>query len=408
MNGKEFLRKVQFLMMLALGTYPACASIVVFIAPQVLGYIWLLTGIFFLVGSICLLLPAKVRLVVGVLGCLLLLLPPLLLLRENARVIFLIFGACYSALLLWSLQFPGWSEERELGFGWLAACMTFLIVGCGLAYYDHNLASVSLGMRISMFVFVFLAMRSLNRNSLTLAAGGRGSISGKMRRKNALLILGMFALAILVALIPSAIRLLEMLFSLIRITVEKATTQAPVESMVPTTAPPTTEPTSGGGGGGGMDNIVDYLPPSNTPPSTFVIMAIVAWGTMIPLGIFVIIKLGKLLWRTALQLAQKVVDGTNLQAEDFEDEITDTRDEADACSPESANQKEKTVFVRLTPTEKIRHRYKRLLDKNPKWQGSSTARENLNEDAAVIYEKARYSSHAVTEQDAENFKNKTK
>ena len=47
------------------------------------------------------------------------------------------------------------------------------------------------------------------------------------------------------------------------------------------------------------------------------------------------------------------------------------------------------------------------MKKHPYWGDQSTARENLPKDAAQIYEKARYSEHTLSQQDAEQFAQKT-
>jgi hypothetical protein len=406
-KAKELLRKLQQFVMLTLGLYPACACIVVFIAPEMLGYLWILSTAFFLLGCLTLLLP-KLRLFIGLLGSALFILPPVLLLQDNARTILLIYGIGYSAVLLWSLQICGWSEEQELPAGWLAACMTFLMIGTAFSAYEPHLKPLAPEIRFGMFVFVFLALCSLNRSSLFLAAGGRGSISGKMKRKNLLLIIGMFSLAMVIALVPSIMGILEWLLSLVIRSFDQVKTSFPVETVVETTAPPTTEPTVGGAGGGGTNTLTEYLPPSQTSRTTFVIMTMIAWGVMVPFGIFVLYKLSKVLIAAAQKLGQKIVDGASTLAEDYEDEITDIRDEENRQAPEQEKKKLQPVFVRFTPTEKIRNRYKRLLQKHPQWKQSSTARENLSEEAAQIYEKARYSSHTVTDRDAEDFKTKTK
>ncbi len=95
--------------------------------------------------------------------------------------------------------------------------------------------------------------------------------------------------------------------------------------------------------------------------------------------------------------------------EDYIDEITDTR--------EDGVQRESRMFLirrrraraeGTTPGERIRVRYARLLDKRPQWSESSTARENLPEEAAALYERARYSEHEMTRGDETNFEERIK
>jgi hypothetical protein len=57
----------------------------------------------------------------------------------------------------------------------------------------------------------------------------------------------------------------------------------------------------------------------------------------------------------------------------------------------------------MEPGQRVRYRYRRLLKKHPEWTQDKTARENLPEDPAGIYERARYSRDTVTEEEAKQF-----
>ena len=405
MSCKEFFRKIQFYLMIALGIYPACACIVVFVAPEMLSYVWLFSAAYCVLGCLCLILPQKLRLVLGIAGCLLFVVTPMMLLQGNARNIMLLYGAGYSVLMMFSLQMAGWNPDQELAPGWLGACITLLLAGCLLSYYEPRLATVSVWIRVCLFVFVFFALHSLNRGSLQLAAGGRGSISGRMRRENILLILVMFALAILVALIPSIMNLFKALFAWVGQAMEKVSELFPEKSLVESTAPSSSEEIATGEG---IEVLKEQARSYHTSAATYVIMAVIAIGMITPVAGYAFYKLATNLWKAARNFVQKILDGAGAVAEDFEDEITDTRIDESELNMESVPKGKQTAGIRLTPTQKIRRRYRSLQAKNPKWLQSSTARENLSEDAAELYEKARYSSHAVTEKDAESFKNKTK
>ena len=62
----------------------------------------------------------------------------------------------------------------------------------------------------------------------------------------------------------------------------------------------------------------------------------------------------------------------------------------------------------MSPGERIRDRYLRLLRKHPDWTAHTTARENIPEELATLYERARYSAHNPTEGEAEQFRSGTK
>lgn len=405
MRVKEFLRKAQFYLILSLGMYPACACIAVFLAPALLPYLWLHSLTFLLIGCLTLLLSRKPRLGVGILGCFALILPGVLLLQGSARDMILIFGVGYSALLLWSLQIGGWTPEQELSPGWSGICLTLLVIGCLLSYFEPRLQSLSGGIRICLLVFAFFAMCSMNRYSLQLASGGRGSISSGMRSKNLLLVVGMFALAMLVALIPSMFLLVKNLFAWAGDVMEQVAELFPEKQRVEATVPPTTEEIATGEG---MDYLKDQQQSHQTSQFTFAVMAVIAVGFMVPAACLALYKIGKALWRLARRFVEKVMEGAATVTDEFVDEITDTRKDNPEYLREVTKGKKWDIVHRGTPKEQIRHHYKRLQTRHPKWHQSSTARENLSEEAAALYEKARYSDHPVTAREAEEFKNKAK
>jgi len=94
-------------------------------------------------------------------------------------------------------------------------------------------------------------------------------------------------------------------------------------------------------------------------------------------------------------------------SEDYEDEVTDTREDGERERVNLLDRlKKRMAFVdekKLTPVQRIRYRYLRLMYKHEDWHPGHTARETLPEDAAKLYERARYSEHPVTEADAEKF-----
>ena len=142
MRIAEFFRKLQFVALLALGSYPATACIIIFITPELLPYMWLFAAAY---SALCLLsfaLPSKLRLPFGVLGAVLFLLPCALLLESNSRNVMLAFGLGYGALLIWSVRIPGWDSDREMPLGWLSADFVMLLIGCLWSYYEPRLATV--------------------------------------------------------------------------------------------------------------------------------------------------------------------------------------------------------------------------------------------------------------------------
>jgi len=126
---------------------------------------------------------------------------------------------------------------------------------------------------------------------------------------------------------------------------------------------------------------------------------------------FLLYFLWKRLRGVAKKLWRSLRNFTSDSTAEYEDEITDTRDSVIADEEEIIKPKRRRRILSdrgLSNTEKIRHRYRQLQKKNPQWRKSSTARENLPEASAGIYERARYSPHPITAEDAEQFKTETK
>lgn len=401
----DFFRKLQFVAMLALGSYPA-ACVIIFIAPELLQYMWLFPVAYSLFCLLAFALPAKLRLALGILGAALIFAPSVLLLTSNARNIVAALSLGYGALLIWSMRIPGLDSEQELPLGALATGFVLLLFGCLLSFYEPRLETVKTPIRISFFLFAFFAMLSLNRGSLQLAAGGQRGFSPAMRHKNVLLTVGMFAIALAVGLIPSVLLLFKWLFASLGAFLEKVAELFPKETLPEITTTETTVGTTGEG----MGALFEDLPVKRTPRITYIMMAAIALAFMIPVGGYAIYKIATALWKGALRLAKGVVAAAGYQMEDFQDEITDTREDAEAeYYREKKEQKEPILpnISKMTPTEQIRYRYKQMSQKQ-KWKQHHTARENLPETAARLYERARYSDHPVTQQDAEAFKNETK
>ena len=205
-------------------------------------------------------------------------------------------------------------------------------------------------------------------------------------------------LAVLMAVITSRYAILKTLGSWIAMLLAKLSSlfgnvvDKTVETTVMTelTVPPTTMPVATGMGG--AESVVHPVAPLNKALIAFYVLAVMLGGVFT----FVVIT------TVGMKRSRKARTVTH-----YEDEITSTRKES-RQRKQNETQKEEPIPGWLSPTKRIRRRYKRLMEQHPDWLKSSTARENLVEEAAKIYEKTRYSSHTVTKQDADEFKNKTK
>ena len=411
MNIREFFRKSQIILLLALGVYPFVACVAAFASKTLLMYIWWIPAAYAVLGILTLLLPPKPRLAVGILGAALLVVPCVLRLQSTVQGAALIAAVIYSGLLLWGLQLPTWEADREPGAGWIGSCMAIVCVGYFLACFEDRVSPALSGIRFALFAFSFLAMLSMNRRSLNLASGDSRGFTVAMRRKNLMLTAGMFGIAMLIALIPSLFNLVKLIFDwlmwLINWLRSMLATIMPAETTVETTTEATILPTRGEDW---MDVALEDKKFQSNTQATNIMMTAIVLVIIIPFGIATIYKLCKLLVKGVRRLVELIDQAANANTVDFVDEITDTRENVEKSVPEEQKKirRIKAIMGKLTPTERIRYRYKRLQSKHPEWKEQHTARDNLPEEAAKLYERARYSDHPITDNDADQFQNETK
>lgn len=408
MNIREFIRKSQFPILLALGTYPLTAVLLMFIAPELLHYGWLFPGAYAALSIVMLVLPGKPRILLCVCGALLLTLPCGLLLQGKGQDVTLLIGGLYAALLFWSLYLPGWESQTELPAGWLCSCFAIGLIGCFFARFGVDFEPAAWGIRFSFLGFVLLAMLSLNRGSLNLAVGDTRSFTASMRRKNLLLTVGMFGIALALAAIPWLYDLLAAGFGwIVRLisTLQNVLTrpeETTEQTLVETTmTSPSVEDW--------WDVLLEGKETQRASEQTLTIMTAVVLVVVIPALSFALYRLGKWLVKKIHRLIVLIEQAANTQQVDFVDEITDTREDSRRERVREKKHRNPMPWLRnMTPAERIRYRYRRLRTKHPEWKDYETARENLPEEVAELYERARYSDHPVTVGDADRFQNETK
>lgn len=122
--------------------------------------------------------------------------------------------------------------------------------------------------------------------------------------------------------------------------------------------------------------------------------------------------LGWILFRLGKKLVRLVQDSWDLfgkflaaSSEDYVDEVSDTRDMGE--TEQISRRKRKRIRYKddqtLPPEEQIRRRYQYLKHDHTDWVPGATAREKLPEQAASIYEHARYSERTVSSEEARTF-----
>jgi hypothetical protein len=111
-------------------------------------------------------------------------------------------------------------------------------------------------------------------------------------------------------------------------------------------------------------------------------------------------------------LWQKLSRYGNAAVKDYEDEVTDTRDDGEYRST-GLMQRLRTRLARadesrMTPAQRVRYRYLRLRNRHSDWLPAHTARETLPPEAACLYERARYGGQALSDAEAEQFREETR
>ncbi len=404
MKLTEFFRKAQFPAMIALGTGCAAVSLCAYFAPGLLTAVWLLPAVYLLVATGGLLFPAKARVWLAGIGAVIFFVATCR--GQTGMDLALAFGlsAVYSGVLLWSMGIGGWEREREISGAWLGACMLVLLACLFFSVAEPKLLFLQPWVKLCVFAFTLLAMLSLNRGSRSLASGGKQNYSAAMRLKNTMLTLGMFGIALAVALIPSLIGLVKAVVSAIAKLIAMLAALFPEETE-PTETTVATEPL------GELDfkDVIEVPPGRGLSEQEAMIMWAVAAAVAIMLVLLASHKLLRGVKNIFSRIYETVTGDIMTEAADFRDEITDTRNEGDGVyTTEKGKSRKKPVPRRkMTPVQRIRYRYQRLAQKHPEWGLQSTARENLHDTAAKLYEQARYSNHPISESDAAAFEQET-
>lgn len=408
LNFSDFLRKGQFPLLIALGLFPGLALVIIASLPAAWPMQWVFPAAYVLLAWVCLTLPGKIRLAGGLAGSCALMALGVYLMPEKSLFggISLLSPLLYSAALLGGLRFSSWPRDREIPFAVLATGVVLhvlwqILVNLGTAY-DFAAAP----MLWCFLAFLVLAVLSMNRGSVNASAMGRQKVSTVMRRQNFFLSLGLLVLVIALAALPAVISAIENAWSTLM------NLLARLGAWLSSLLPEMTEEQAGGSMGGSMS----MMGMEASEPSAFALLmekvamalgAVLAAAALFFGGRFLYRKLKVLLRYLLKRLGEYAAHST----EDYEDEITDTRE---------GGEKEGTGFTRLfsmmervderklTPTQRIRYRYSRLQRRHKDWLPGATAREKLSPEAAEIYERARYSSHPVHEQDAEAFAAQTR
>lgn len=414
MNSKqsEFLRKCQLILLLACGTVPIGISMFALILPEYNLWYWVFPGCYVLLTAVAVLLPKKRRMLFSLFAICVLFAAAVPFLTVHGQFSFLAVPLLYSLLLLCSIPLVRKSAEREIPFTcYSVGIILHVLAQVALLFtnsvFYSRLQPTGTGLVITFFAYAFLAMFSANRKCLSSASIGQQKAPKTMEIKNKVMIGIIAGIAFVLTLIPQVIAgvrfLIEKLWNLLQLVfallgklfpqiiynTEKENV-VPEQTLTPTVVEDPPEPTF-------WDFLINCF---------LILLAVAASAALLFLvgrGIYLLFRF---LFRRIKRLLTRYIAAVN---EDYEDEITDTREIGVAEHSRARHvREEKTDLSKQTPREQIRYHYRRLLKKHPEWSKSRTPRQTLPDSAASVYERVRYSDHPVDESDVASFTADTK
>ena len=409
LNTSDFLRKAQHPLLLGLGSLPLSMLLTLSFSQETFRFSWCFPAAYVLLSWACLVIPGKKRVAAGVISAILLvaLCGLLLPLTQNFGLILMPF--MYVVLMFLTLPIGGWPYNQELQMGWhvggaVTHVLLQMLVNGSQLMQNGVYTPAETPVLCSFLAYAVLVLLALNRASLDSASQSRRKVPLLMKRQNILFTMVLLVIGVLLAAIPAIGAALDTVWDFIlrgiALVMEFLALFMPASSG------------GGGGAGGGMGDMGfgEAAPPSDLAlllekilTVVTVLIVVIALALLLRV-LWKKLKAGlKLLWARMMQYGSAA-------SEDYEDEITSTRDEEGT--------EREGLLSRLrrrnvgdekggTPTERVRMRYKKLKRRN-EWSAASTARETLPDEAAALYERARYGGETLTEEEAGRFREGTR
>lgn len=409
-NVTDFPRKCQIPLLFASALLPVALLLGVRDMPETpfLGCAWFA---FYVVWALlCLILPGKIRIPAGVLGCAAMIAAGVKWLPLSQSLFTIVIPLLTVVLTAITLPVGGWDREEEIhpllggiGLAVHVAAQLFLIVADRKGELTYK--PIEPALTACFILFALLALLTLSRNSMRTAAAMGKSAPKSMKQRNTVLAVVLLIVTVVISVLPAVAEAIKRFASTVMIFVMRI-----VGWLMALLAPETTStggsPTGDSGFGG--------LPMDDTAPSLLsqiiekvvMVISLIAVGVLLCIALYI---LGKKLWKLLKILWKRFSEYAATTSEDYEDEISDTRDDDDRKSTlrrifeRRVNPLKGIDERKLAPAARIRFYYLRTWLKHPDWDAGRTARENLPESAANLYERARYSRHEVSEADAEAF-----
>ena len=409
LNTSDFLRKAQHPLLLGLGSLPLSMLLTLSFAPETFWFAWCFPAAYVLLSWACLVIPGKKRVAAGVISAILLVALCILLLPMTKSFGLILMPLMYVVLMFLTLPIGGWPYNQELQMGWhvggaVTHVLLQMLVNGSQLMQNGVYTPAETPVLCSFLAYAVLVLLALNRASLDSASQSRRKVPLLMKRQNILFTMVLLVIGVLLAAIPAIGAALDTVWDFIlrgiALVMEFLALFMPASSG------------GGGGAGGGMGDMGfgEAAPPSDLAlllekilTVVTVLIVVIALALLLRV-LWKKLKAGlKLLWARMMQYGSAA-------SEDYEDEITSTRDE-EGTEREGLLSRLRRMNVGDekggTPTERVRMRYKKLKRRN-EWSAASTARETLPDEAAALYERARYGGETLTEEEAGRFREGTR
>ena len=415
LNTHDLWRRWQFPLLVLTAIAPILPSLYCYLLPQAWALSWFFAGVCLVLGCFGMLLEKKVRKIFGYAGFALLLgLGALLLLPHTEKAYgYLLFAApiLYGLALQVILPMADLGQRKEPH-----AAVFFVGVGVYLFWQifyrvritsgDPAMEPAEPGILACFLIFLSLMLLSRNRSALSTAAQGRFSVPPVMQRVNKLLILVFLVGVLLLGTVPFIGRVLaapivwgfQGIAALLGLFLNKK----PAKPQISSSTNLTQETAD-------WSEVTDATVGTESIRLSEVVTQILFVLFLLVVTYFVVrvlVMLVKFLFRL-LRGMVRGADGSD--GGDYRDEISDVRDTVSALTPRSKERKPSAAKKRqMSPNQQIRHRYRVLKQRHPKWQASDTVRAQLSEEAAALYERTRYGGKDASPEDAKVFAEKTR
>ena len=409
LNTSDFLRKAQHPLLLGLGSLPLSMLLTLSFSQETFRFSWCFPAAYVLLSWACLVIPGKKRVAAGVISAILLVALCILLLPMTKSFGLILMPLMYVVLMFLTLPIGGWPYNQELQMGWhvggaVTHVLLQMLVNGSQLMQNGVYTPAETPVLCSFLAYAVLVLLALNRASLDSASQSRRKVPLLMKRQNILFTMVLLVIGVLLAAIPAIGAALDTVWDFIlrgiALVMEFLALFMPASSG------------GGGGAGGGMGDMGfgEAAPPSDLAlllekilTVLTVLIVVIALALLLRV-LWKKLKAGlKLLWARMMQYGSAA-------SEDYEDEITSTRDE-EGTEREGLLSRLRRMNVGDekggTPTERVRMRYKKLKRRN-EWSAASTAREKLPDEAAALYERARYGGETLTEEEAGRFREGTR